>query len=154
KFAKPRGIATDDKGNFYVADAGNNRIHKFDSDGKFISIIGDPGEREGKIKEPNGLAVDTSGNLYATDAGNHKFLKYNPEGVFVKEYNGPDTGFYGPRDLVIGTNNQIYIVDQGRTRIARFQPASEDFSYIWGVSGTGEGEFRDATGIGAADNMI
>ena len=47
---RPRGIAADDKGNFYVSDTGNTRIQKFDPDGKFISVIGDPGEREGKIK--------------------------------------------------------------------------------------------------------
>lgn len=154
KFVKPRGIAVDDKGNFYVADTGNNRIQKFDSEGKFVSIIGDPGEREGKIKEPNGVAIDAEGNLYVADAGNHKFLKYNSDGTFAEEYNGPDTGFYGPRDLVIGPNNQIYIVDQGRTRVARFQPTSKNFSFIWGVSGSGEGEFRDATGIGTGDNLI
>lgn len=154
KFVKPRGIAVDEKGNFYVADTGNNRIQKFDADGKFISIIGDPGEREGKIKEPNGVAIDAEGNLYVTDAGNHKFLKYNSDGTFAEEHNGPDTGFYGPRDLVIGPNNQIYIVDQGRTRVARFQPTSKNFSFIWGVSGSGEGEFRDATGIGTGANLI
>ena len=154
KFSKPRGIAADDKGNFYVADTGNNRVQKFDSTGKFISIIGDPGEREGKIKEPNGVALDAEGNLFVTDAGNHKFLKYSPEGTFVEEFMGPDTGFYGPRDLVVAPNNQIYIVDQGRTRVARFQPASENFSYVWGVPGTEQSQFKEPTGIGVGDNMI
>jgi DNA-binding beta-propeller fold protein YncE len=154
KFSKPRGIAADAKGNIYVADAGNARVQKFDQDGKFVSIIGDPGEREGKIKEPNGIGVDTDGNVYVTDAGNHKFLKYGPDGVFVKEYNGPDSGFYGPRDLAVGPNRQVYIVDQGRTRIARFQPATEQFSAVWGTAGPGDGEFKDATGIAVGDNMV
>ena len=152
--AQPRGMAVDERDRVYVADTGNDRIQKFDSEGKFVALIGDPGEREGKMKEPNGVAVDAEGNLYVTDAGNHKFLKYNPEGTFVKEYNGPDTGFYGPRDIAIGTNNQLYIVDQGRTRIARFQPVSEAFSLTWGVSGSNEREFRDATGIGIGDNLV
>jgi len=154
KFSKPRGIAADNKGNFYVSDTGNDRIQKFDSDGKFVAIIGDPGEREGKIKEPNGLAVDADGNVYVADAHNMKFLKYNPEGVFVKEFNGPDSGFYGPRDLAIGPNNQIYIVDQGRTRIARFQPSSESFSAVWGAAGSGDGEFKDSTGIAVGDGLV
>lgn len=154
KFVKPRGIATDSSGNFYVADTGNNRIQKFDSTGKFIAVIGDPGEREGKIKEPNGVAIDAEGDLYVTDSSNHKILEYKPDGTFAKEFMGPDTGFYGPRDLVVGPNNLVYIVDQGRTRVARFQPASENYPLTWGTSGSNDGEFRDPTGIATGDGMI
>lgn len=154
KFVKPRGIATDDKGNFYVADTGNNRVQKFDASGKFLAVIGDPGEREGRIKEPNGIAIDPEGDLWVTDASNHKILEYRPDGTFVKEFMGPDTGFYGPRDLVVGPNNLVYIVDQGRTRIARFQPSSENYPLVWGTNGSNDGEFRDATGIAIGDGMI
>jgi len=154
RFAKPRGIAADSKGNFYVSDTGNDRIQKFDAEGKFLLAFGVPGEREGKIKEPNGIAIDADGNIYVTDARNMKFLKYNPEGIFMKEFNGPDSGFYGPRDIAIGPNNQIYIVDQGRTRVARFQPATEAFSVVWGSAGQGDGEFKDSTGIAIGGNLV
>ncbi|MBK8466942.1 MAG: SMP-30/gluconolactonase/LRE family protein [Chloracidobacterium sp.] len=154
KFQKPRGITADDKGSFYVADAGNNRIQKFDVDGKFVAVFGDPGEREGKIKEPNGVATDDEGNIYVTDAGNHKLLKYNPDGTFAKEFMGPDTGFYGPRDVAVGQNKQVYIIDQGRTRVARFSPSAETFSRTWGTAGTGDGEFKDPTGIAVGDNLV
>lgn len=154
RFSKPRGIAADSKGNFYIADTGNDRIQKFDADGKFVAVFGDPGEREGKMKEPNGVAVDAEGDIYVTDARNHKVLKYHSDGTFVKEFMGPDTGFYGPRDVAVGPNKQVYVVDQGRTRIARFQPAAENFSRIWGANGTNPGEFRDSTGIAIGNNLV
>lgn len=154
KFQKPRGVAGDTNGNFYVADAGNNRIQKFDADGKFVTVFGDPGERQGKIKEPNGITVDDEGNIYVTDAGNHKLLRYNPDGTFAKEFMGPDTGFYGPRDVAFGANRQVYVIDQGRTRVARFLPSSEGFSRTWGTAGSGDGEFRDPTGIAVGGNMV
>ncbi len=154
KFVRPRGIAADGKGNFYVADTGNNRIQKFDADGKFLSVFGDPGEREGRMKEPNGIAIDAEGDIYVTDAHNHKLLKFNPDGTFVKEYFGPDTGFYGPRDVVIGPNKQAYVVDQGRTRIGRLLPVTETFSRVWGTAGSGEGEFKEPTGVAIGDNLV
>jgi len=39
EFNTPHNIATDAKGNVYVADRGNRRIQVFDSDGKFLRII-------------------------------------------------------------------------------------------------------------------
>jgi DNA-binding beta-propeller fold protein YncE len=154
KFSKPRGIATDDKGNFYVADTGNDRIQKFDANGKFVTLFGDPGEREGKLKEPNGVVVDSDGSVYVTDAHNMKLLKYRADGTFAKEYFGPDSGFYGPRDAAIDADKQVYVVDQGRTRIAKFNPQTEGFPVIWGTNGTGDGELKDPTGVAVGDNLV
>ncbi len=39
EFNTPHGIASDAKGNIYVADRGNRRIQVFDSDGKFLREI-------------------------------------------------------------------------------------------------------------------
>ena len=39
EFNNPHNIATDAKGNLYVADRGNRRIQVFDSDGKFLRAI-------------------------------------------------------------------------------------------------------------------
>ncbi len=39
EFNTPHSIASDDKGNIYVADRGNRRIQVFDSDGKFLREI-------------------------------------------------------------------------------------------------------------------
>lgn len=154
KFLRPRGIAADAKGNFYVADTGNDRIEKFDADGKFVSIFGDPGEREGKMKEPNGIAIDADGNIFVTDSHNHKVLQYSPDGTFSKEFNGPDTGFYGPRDIAVGSNKVVYIVDQGRTRIAGLVPGNGTFGRVWGTNGTNPGEFKDPTGIAVGNNLV
>jgi len=153
-FSRPRGIATDSKGFFYVADTDNARVQKFDADGKFVAVIGSAGAFDGQMKEPNGLAIDRSGNIYVTDSHNHKLMKYGPDGKFLKEWKGPDSGFYGPRDIAIGPNEQLYVIDQGRTRIARFDPATESFNIVWGSSGPGEGQFSETTGITLANDKV
>ncbi|MFT3744911.1 MAG: 6-bladed beta-propeller [Pyrinomonadaceae bacterium] len=153
QFSRPRGIAVDSKGNIYVADTGNSRVQKFDSDGKFVVALGKPGTAEGEIKEPNGIAVDDAGNIYLTDAANHKLIKLDPRGQPLKEWKGPDPGFYGPRDIAFGPDKKLYIVDQGRTRIVKFDPANEAFT-TWGTSGEGEGQFHESTGIAIGDGHV
>ncbi len=153
KFSRPRGVTVDAKGNLYVADMGNARIQKFDANGNFLAAFGKPGTAEGEIKEPNGIAVDEAGNIFITDAFNHKLVKFDPKGIVLKEWKGPDPGFYGPRDIAFGPNKKLYIVDQGRTRIVRFDPATEQFT-SWGSAGSGESQFAESTGIGIGDDMV
>ncbi len=131
----------------------NARIQKFSSDGTYVSSFGKSGPDEGELKEPNGVAVDATGNIYVTDALNHKLLKYDPDGTFIKEWKEGQGTFYGPRDIVIAPNKQIYFIDQGHTRLVRFDPVTEVF-IAWGTDGSGEGQFNESTGITATDNGI
>ncbi len=152
-FSMPRGIATDSLGNYYVADTGNSRIQKYDPAGKFSGGFGSRGQGEGELWEPQGIAVSSAGDIYVTDALNHKLLLFKSDGTFVKEWNGPDLVFYGPRDIEFDANGILYIVDQGRTRIVRFDPAAESFG-TFGSAGTGEGQFNDPNGISIWDGNL
>lgn len=147
----PRGIAADRDGNYYIADTKNARIRKYSPDGKVLLTFGTYGEGSGNLREPHGVAVDQAGNVYVTDSASHKLLRFGKTGTFEKEWTGP--GFYGPRDVEIGPNGDVYVVDQGRTRIVQFSPASETFN-VWGTAGGGQGQFNDPTGIGIGANLI
>jgi DNA-binding beta-propeller fold protein YncE len=153
QFSKPRGIATESHGNLYVADSGNGRIQVFDTEGKLLLAFGRTGSGSGEFKEPNGIAVDALGQIYVVDAANHKLMRFGPDGKFSKEWKGPDSGFYGPRDIAIGGDNHLYIVDQGRARIVKFDPATESFT-SWGTSGSGAGQFLQATGLAIGGNFV
>lgn len=154
QFSSPKGLAVDAKGNIYVADTGNSRIQKFDGDGRFVIEFGAMGPPEMVLKSPNGVAVDNEGNVYVVDVGTQKLVKFKPDGTFDKVFEGPDTGFYGPRDIAIGANKQAYIDDQGRSRIVVFDLEKQTYSKIWGSAGSEPSQFSNATGIAVAGEMV
>ena len=75
-FSTPDGMGLDQQGNLYVADAGNSRIQKLDSQGNLITKWGSYGKGDGQFNcNPCGLAVDGQGNVYVTDTNNARVQK-------------------------------------------------------------------------------
>jgi hypothetical protein len=58
-FNSPGSIVVDSKGNFIVADSGNNRIQAFSKNGQFITVID-----VGFIRRPAGLQLDDYSRLF------------------------------------------------------------------------------------------
>lgn len=105
------GIAVDRKGNVYVVDGGNGKIHKFDGDGKFLNFV--EGEEvcslqggrwyRGRIVGAkkvcsrdfprtsgagsiSGIAIDSADNLYIAVKERHEVQKIDAEGNFVLKF--------------------------------------------------------------------
>ena len=71
-FNRPADVAWDRDGNIYVADGigNNNRIAKFDKDGRFLAHWGSTGTGPGQFNGVKAIAIDAQGHVYAADAGN------------------------------------------------------------------------------------
>ena len=63
-FHMPSDIIIDSKGFIYILDSGNHRIQKFDSDGKYITTIGNKGQGPGEFYYPLSIDIDPKGYLY------------------------------------------------------------------------------------------
>lgn len=146
QFNSPHGITADSAGNIYVSDTGNGRIEKFSPTGAFAASIGSKGTGYGQFGDPNGIVVDRDGTIYVAEALNHRIQKLTPEGSFIADWKGPDPGLYGPRKIAMGPGQSFYVVDQGRSRIVRFD---KDFKVLatWGGKGKGDGQFDDPTSV-------
>ena len=72
-----------------VADWRNDRIQKFDADGKPLKVFGYSGEMEmANCTGRPALLWTMSGNLYITDWGNHRVQILDPEGRFLASFRG------------------------------------------------------------------
>src|SRR6202040_1160807 len=75
----------DADGFYYVAEFGDNqRISKFDVDGKFVQCWGGPGSEAGEFSRIRALALGPDGLLYAADACNHRIQVFTLDGQLVR----------------------------------------------------------------------
>ena len=112
-FNRPTDVAWDKAGNIYVADGigTNNRIAKFDKDGRFITHWGSTGKGPGQFEGVKGLAIDAQGNVYAADAGNKRIQVFDAEGTFLREFGNVGT----PVALCMtrGATQQLFVSHAG-----------------------------------------
>jgi len=79
-------------GGFFLADGyGSYRIHRYDKDGKWLSMFGEPGAGPGQFNTPHGIALDTRGGetrLVVTDRANKRLQWFTLEGKHLKTLEG------------------------------------------------------------------
>ena len=87
-FSRPSDVAWDRTGNIYIADGlgANNRVAKFDKDGRFIRHWGSTGSEPGQFRGVKGLAIDAQGNVYVADAGNKRIQVFDADGAFKSQF--------------------------------------------------------------------
>ena len=82
-------MAVDGTGNLFIADSGNGRIRKVDTNGIISTVAGTmsccssggdggPAARA-QLNSPYGVAVDRAGNLFIADTGNHRIRAVNTQ---------------------------------------------------------------------------
>jgi len=157
QFTTPRNVAVGPDGSIYVADTGNHGIQVFDKEGKFILKWGSQGTGQGQFNEPWGIAVAENGSVFVTDTWNHRIQIFSSIGQFQGEFGGfanvqqGDTQaepgkFWGPRDIAIDADGNLYITDTGNKRVQKFTPTGE-FLQAWGGGGIIPGAFEEPVGI-------
>lgn len=90
RFRIPTGIVADYKGNFYIAEQGNQTIRKIKPNGQVITIGGTVGKRGAKdgvglateFNFPRSIAIDSKRTIYVFDRVNQRIVSGTPtEGV-------------------------------------------------------------------------
>jgi gluconolactonase len=105
QFSFTEGPAVDKAGNIFFTDQPNNKIWKYDVDGK-LSLFLDSAGRS------NGTYFDKKGNLIACADENDQLWQISPKGkvtVLINLYKGKHLN--GPNDLWIDAKGGIYITD-------------------------------------------
>lgn len=123
---KPLGLDVDAAGILYVADAGAKTVIVFDKDGKFQRRIGGPKF----FDRLSSVTVDAAGErLYVVDIGGvasdqHRVRVFDARSgnhLYDIGKRGSAPGEFNlPRDVAIGKNGQIYVVDGGNFRVQVF----------------------------------
>jgi sugar lactone lactonase YvrE len=139
RFADPYGVAVDEAGNIYIADAGdNNRIRKLTPGGATSTLAGgkegfaDGPGAQAMFNTPSGMAIDGKGNLYVADTGNNAIRKVAPDGTVstlagsgvagTADGKGREAQFNGPVGVAVGDDGVVYVADTYNDAIRRIAP--------------------------------
>jgi DNA-binding beta-propeller fold protein YncE len=115
------GIAINAKGEVFVADPGNQRIHKFSAlpAGDFIKDRKVPGWQLGAPFWPQ-LACDLQGNVYAVDSHNRKVWVYDSELNYKGTIGGPGNDlFASPLGLAFGPKGELFVGEVAGNQVLR-----------------------------------
>jgi RHS repeat-associated protein len=154
----PWGVAIDNSGNLYIADADNNRIRKVDTSGIITTVAGTgtPGfsgdggpATQARLNMPCGIALDALGNLYICDTYNSRIRKVDTSGIITTivgngnwDYlgdGGPATqaSFSYTHSIVLDASGTLYFADINNNCIRRVSPDG----IITTVAGNGEAAY-------------
>ena len=110
-FNKPSDMLVAPDGSIFVVDGhdagGNNRVMKFDKDGKYLMQWGSTGKEDGEFRDPHALAMDSQGRLFVGDRGNSRLQIFTQDGEHIATW----TQFGRPSGLFIDRNDILYSAD-------------------------------------------
>lgn len=127
---EPWGVGVGPDGSVYVADTWNNRIQKFDANGRFLTMWGKGvPSQDGAFDSfygPRAVAISLDGRrVYVADTGNKRIVIFdeNGRGIGVIGAGGFEPGFLDePVGLAVDAERNVYVADTWNQRIQRFRP--------------------------------
>ena len=115
----PTDIETDENGNVYIADAGNNRILVLDRYFKYkfhVKAFTNSNGIPDSLTNPNGLYVG-NGYIYVADTDNKRIVVFDQEtGAYVKTFEEPqadvfpENSVYRPVALAVDSAGTMYVI--------------------------------------------
>ncbi len=143
------GMDIDAQGNYYLADSGNHRLMKFDSNHAFLKMwgwgvatgasqfevctsgchTGISGNNEAQFEYITGVKVDPDGNVLVADEG-AGIQRFTPEGQYIGQIAGNggngDGELSGPTGMALTPEGDLWVMDRYNNRMQKFDLPREN----------------------------
>lgn len=124
-------VTVDADGNVYVSDSFNNRVQKFDSEGKHLAMWSNLGAEDAVLNVPGPISVDALGRLYVADFSGVQ--QYDLDGAFVASHAAAGEAAVdsqGNLFMPLAFQNIVFKMDGNGEVVGQ-----------WGGQGRGDGQF-------------
>ncbi len=118
----PTGIAVAPNLHVFVVDGyGQNWVHEFDENQKYVKSFGGPGHGDGQFSTCHGIALDTRGEkplLLICDRANHRLQHFDLDGKFVAVITTDANhlpcavSFHGKNVAIAELDGRVAIIDE------------------------------------------
>jgi uncharacterized repeat protein (TIGR03803 family) len=149
----PSGVAVDQFGHLFIADAGNSAIRQVDSQGLITAMAGNgpdyPGDGETatnvELNGPTGVAVDSAGDLFIAEYNGNRIRKVGINGIISTAAGNGNYGSSGdggpatnaslanPTAVTTDASGDLFIADTGNSLVRKVDTGG----IIWTVTGGG-----------------
>lgn len=162
KLAGPRAVAVDGAGNLFIADTGNNRIRKVDTNGVITTFAGtntagfsgDGGfATNASFTEPWSVAVDAWGDVFISDFGNNRVRMVNAAGTITTIAGNGGTGstvegglatnaaIYEPEGVTLDSYGNCYVSCSFASTVQKVDLGRTPTLQLFNVSATNAGNY-------------
>ena len=127
----PYGVASDSKGQIYVADAAQRTVFVFDLGQKRVERRGN--RPPARLAMPIGLAIDDHDRLYVSDAALHQITCFRPDGEVLAVFGVND--LQRPAGIAVDNHrHRLYVTDAKTNKLAVFD--TDRFNLLAQIGGT------------------
>lgn len=145
RMQRPINVTIDADGTKYVTDTGRDQVLVYDRADRFVAAYGAKNEFK-----PVDVAI-AGERLYVVDVAHHEVQVLDkrtgkPQFKFGRNDPDMDKWMYQPTNLSIGVDGDIYVVETGNFRVARYSPEGK-FVRHYGEPGQSPGQFARPKGI-------
>jgi DNA-binding beta-propeller fold protein YncE len=134
------------EGNIWTANITEHVIRKYDTKGKLLLTLGEPGVAgtdKGHFDKPTDMAILPSGDIFVSDGyGNRRVVHFDANGKYVNQWGQEGDGpgqFALPHAIIADSQNRLYVADRENARIQVFDTTGkllavwEDVVTPWGL---------------------
>ena len=124
----PASVAVDATGALYIADLGNGRLRRVDTEGVITSLAPESG-----LRAPSAVHLDDGGYLYVSDTGNQRVLRLTPTGEWQTVLAAP--AIAAPAGIATDHEGNVYIADTASGKILRIDSNANVTTILDGLAG-------------------
>ncbi len=158
QFLNPQGISVDPAGNVYVADTGNHRVQKLDSQGRYLAEIGGFGWEQSQFNRPTGLSAREGLNIYVVDSENKRVQRFDRSlnylssiPVSPEEEERMALGFL--QGIEVASSGELYLTDMDNERVVKMTSFGQLERFFGGFD-SGAERLRAPAGLTVAPGHV